>query len=75
MSPHAQLVLVLGITCLVAIGSAAFTGWAVWSLFWNIYDYFMQRHKRIRNNQFDGARRANQFHIATCYRDMKGIHR
>jgi hypothetical protein len=53
MSPHAQLVLVLGVTGLVAIGSAWFTLWLVWSLAWDLYDYLMQQRTRRRNARFD----------------------
>jgi hypothetical protein len=75
VSHHTQIVVVLWFTSMVAIASAAFLCWGAWSLFWDLYDHLMQRHKRIRNNRFDGARRANQFHISACFRDVKGIHR
>jgi hypothetical protein len=69
LSPHAQLVLVLGVTSLVGIAAAAFVCWLVWSLFWSIYDHVMQQRTRRKNAQFD-ARVGRD-----CYRDVQGVHR
>jgi len=69
MSEHAQLVLILWFTSVVCLASAAFVCWVVWSLFWDLYDYLMQRRTRRRNARFD-ARVGRD-----CYRDVRGITR
>lgn len=75
MSAYLQLVIVLWITSMVAIGSAAFLCWAIWSLFWAIYDHLMEQRTRVQNSRADAIRTENQLHIPACFRDMKGTNR
>lgn len=63
MSEHTKLVLQLGMTLLFGIPSAAFMVWAVWSLFWHLYDERMQDRTRARLRKHDPAADRN------CYSD------
>lgn len=56
------------ILALFVLGSLCFLGWALWSLFWHLYDEHMMASKRIQNSRHDAA-----FHIPACYRDKKGV--
>jgi len=66
---HAQLVLGIGVTSLVFIGSAWFVCWLVWSIFWDVFDHLMQQRTRRRNGQFT-ARVGQDY-----YNDIPGVHR
>jgi hypothetical protein len=48
MSDHDALVFALGFTFLCVITVAAFMGWLLWSLFWDLYDHLMQQRTRRR---------------------------
>ena len=69
MGEHAQLVFAIGFASLIACGAAAFLGWVLWSLFWDVYDHLMEQRTRRRHNRFDGARSTTRF----AFRDMKGV--
>lgn len=69
MSAHAQLVLAIGFTGLCVIATAAFMGWLLWSLAWDLYDHWMQQRTRRRMNRF--APRSSR----DSFRDMKGVQR
>jgi hypothetical protein len=38
---------------MAVLGSLAFLGWCVWSLFWHLYDAHMEASLRIKNAQAD----------------------
>lgn len=52
MSELIMLRFAVGFTALCAIVSLGFVCWLMWSMFWDTFDFFMQRHKRRRNNRF-----------------------
>lgn len=53
----------------VCIGCFAFFAWLLWSIFWEIYDHFMQERTRSRNNRFKPRSERD------AYRFQKGVHR
>jgi hypothetical protein len=61
-----QYTFAAAITFMIALCSAVFLGWVVWSLFFDIYDHLMQQRTRKRNSQF-------QPRVGSCYRDERGL--
>lgn len=71
MSQHVQLIFAatFAVCCVGCV--FAFLAWLIWSLGWEIFDHFMQRRRRARNNRFDGARTTQR----QAFRDVRGVHR
>lgn len=57
------------ITGTISIGCFAFLAWLLWSIFWDVFDFFMQQHKRKANNRFKPRSERE------AYRFSKGVHR
>ena len=69
MTSAAQLQLAVWFTGICCIGSFAFLGWLLWQIFWDIYDHYMGRWKRINNRRIDMAVGRDVF------RDITGVHK